>query len=307
MLTDTLVVATRNRAEDLRGLLVHLEGVVPLPCRILVVDASEGPDTEEACRTHTMEQVASRLVYVRAERVGLASQRNQALSMIENDIVHFLDDDSRPEPDYFSAVMAFFSRDTRRRVGAVTGVVVNPGRARRATMFHRFFLLSPRPGQLNRAGVNAVLRHETQPRQVDCLSGCSMSFRRSALVGLTFDEQLQQGVTGGYALGEDLDIGLQVRQRSEVWCVPSARLRHEESPHNRAQALVYSHAAAAFRRRLAEDPTSGVSALAFAWGCLGEAILAALNGVTQRDSHGVARARAILRGARDRSVCKPHA
>lgn len=303
-LTDTLVVATKDRAADVEALLRHLGGVEPLPLRIVVVDASTDDVTASVCRSVDVPSaVAARLTYVRATRTGLASQRNQALTLVDTDIVHFLDDDSRPEADYFAQVVAFFSADTRQRVGAVTGLVTNPGPRRRTTLVHRLFLLDPKPGQLNRAGRNAVLRDESAPRPVDCLSGCCMSFRRTVLEGLTFDERLQEGITGGYALGEDLDMGLQVARRAQLWCVPQARLAHEESPQNRAKALAYEHAASAFRLRLACDPCAPVTRLGFAWATLGDALLATVSSVTGGGTEGLARARAVLRGARDRRVC----
>lgn len=302
-LSATLVVATKDRPEDCRELLRLLDGREDLPDRILVVDASEDDRTRAVCEdTPTGSALHSRLSWHRASRAGLASQRNEALTLVETDLVHFLDDDSRPMPGYFEAIEEWFAADGHERVVGVTGLVVNPGPARRVTALHRLFLLTPEQGRLNRAGRNAVVLVGTEPFEVDCLSGCTMSMRAAVARELRFDEALERGATGGYALGEDLEMSVRLAHVGELWCLPQARLRHEESVTNRSRRLVYEHAASAFRRRLADDPQVPVARWGFWWSTLGDMLIACLNKVVGRDADGFRVAAAVFGGARDTRV-----
>lgn len=302
-LSSTLVVATKDRPDDCRELLLLLDGRDDLPDRVLVMDASVDDRTEAVCRdTAVGEALGSRLVWRRAERAGLASQRNEALGLVDTDIVHFLDDDSRPHPGYFRTVADYFEQDPDGRVVGVTGLVVNPARTRRVTALHRLFLLAPEQGRLNRAGRNAVVVDGREPFRVDCLSGCTMSMRTAVARKLGFDPTLERGISGGYALGEDLDMSVRLSREGELWCLPAAAIRHEESTVNRARRLVYEHAASAFRRRLADDTDAPVVPWRFWWATLGDMLIACLNRVSGRDADGFRVARALLDGARDTRV-----
>lgn len=296
--SDTLVIATKDRPDDLRVLLALLASGTRVPQKVLVIDAGNDERAMRVCREAAAKaHLLGRLVYVRARRAGLPSQRNEALEMLGTDLVHFLDDDSRPALSYFETVVDFFERDVARRVGGVTGLVTNPVTQRRCGLLHRVFLLAPEQGTLNGAGRNAVVRTGTVPFQVDCLSGCSMSFRREVFERLRFDESLERGLTGGYALGEDLDLSLRLRPTWQSWCLPAAQLRHEESPVNRSKRVQYDRAASAFRRRLAEDPSTPVRWHLFWWSTVGDVALSAANRFVGRDPDGLRVAAAKMRGA----------
>ena len=304
--SSTLVVATKDRPVDCERLLWLLEGRPDLPDRILVVDASESEQTRKVCEAFAQEgrSLHDRLHWTRAEEAGLPAQRNQALDLVTTELVHFLDDDSRPSDGYFAEIADFFEADTAHRVVGVTGVIVNPPRARRNSALHRLFLLTPEAGRLNRAGRNAIARDAPAPLVVDSLSGCSMTCRTDVARRVRFATELQWGPSGGYALGEDLEFSLRLARLGQLWCLPQARLLHEESETNRASRKTYARAAAAFRRRLAEDTDVAVSRSAFWWSTVGSVLAGIAKFLLGRDRDGLATAVAEARGAFDRSVTR---
>lgn len=155
---------------------------------------------------------------------GLTSQRNLGLSLVQSDIVHFLDDDVILDSEYFKIMNEIF--ESNQDIAGATGFIrtqheVHPSWA------SRLFLLSAPPGRVNAAGRNSLMTRLTNPDApfvpVDWLSGCAMSYRVSYITGLHFDERLP-----GYGLGEDLWFSTLVRQRGKLVLAPKAYLWHGE-------------------------------------------------------------------------------
>jgi GT2 family glycosyltransferase len=227
--SDALVICTRNRIDDIKRCLASVRAASHIPGRILVVDSSDGNDTEEYCALTSMP-----ITYIKAPR-GLTIQRNIALAEINEEIVHFIDDDVEVERDYFRALNQVF-RDSPHTAGA--GGAIVGSRAGRPSLVSRLGLNSSlSPGRVLRSGVNTQCFDTPKAINVDWLSGCSMSFRMSVICGLKFDERRK-----GYAVGEDVDFGLKVLQRGPLVYTPNARLVQPtrsppENPSIRSQSM----------------------------------------------------------------------
>jgi len=220
--SDALVICTRNRIDDIKVCLASIKAATHIPVRIIVVDSSDGRETEELCAQSNLQ-----ITYIRAPR-GLTIQRNIALSVIHEDIVHFIDDDVEVEPDYFRALNKVL-HDSPHAAG-VGGAMAGP-RVSGPTLTERLMLKSSsQPGRVLRSGYNTGCFDLPQAINVEWLPGCSMSFRMSAIRGLKFDERRK-----GYALGEDVDFGLKALERGALLYTPTARLIHHLSPTNRAE------------------------------------------------------------------------
>ena len=250
--SDALVICTRNRIDDIKRCLVSLEAVSYLPSRILVVDSSDGPETEGYCAQSNLP-----ITYIRAPR-GLTIQRNIALSEIYEDIVHFIDDDVEVEPDYFRALNQALHNSphaagaggamARPDAAAVPDTAAGHG-TNTPGLIPRLMLKSGQhPGRVLRSGYNTGCFDSPDAIDVEWLPGCSMSFRMSAIRGLTFDERRT-----GYALGEDVDFGLKASERGPLLHTPAARLVHHVSPANRADFPNMARASVHNRWALATD------------------------------------------------------
>ncbi|MGW1809118.1 glycosyltransferase [Streptomyces sp. NPDC002078] len=236
------------------------------PDRVLIVDSS----TTDA--TRRVSEAFARRSGLDVEFVhsapGLTLQRNVALDHLleKTDVVHFVDDDVILEPDYLRWILAAF--DEWPLAGGVGGKISNlPDHT--ARWYRRTFMLESRTqGALLRSGVNVLNFTGRHPRQADWLSGCSMSYRRSSITGLRFDES-----RAGNGVGEDVDFSARVGMRSQLVWTPLAVLEHRQSPINREDTALVTRRVIRHRWRLACDRVGRVSRTAVLFAITGEVFL----------------------------------
>jgi len=223
--SHAVIIPTRNRPQDVRRCLTAVMAQSPLPVEVIVVDSSDSNATQsvvtEFCASS--DRVKQAVRFLRSDVVGIPVQRNLGVENTSGHIVHFLDDDSLPEPGYLSAIEAAFAEDAQ--VGGVGGCVTNMPR-RTFSRPERFFLIgSNTPGSVLSSGNCAPTWSITARRYVDWLEGCSMSFRREVFVEHSFDPNLS-----GYAMGEDVEFSYRIAQSWKLLSIPDARLLHTKSP-----------------------------------------------------------------------------
>jgi glycosyltransferase involved in cell wall biosynthesis len=115
----SVVVPTRNRAEH-AALCVRSILASPGFHEVLVVDQSDGPDTQAA-----MEALGDpRVRYVRSALRGATNGRNQGIELSTGTVVAFTDDDCRVAPDWASGILAIFAKSPDTAV--VCGRVLVP-------------------------------------------------------------------------------------------------------------------------------------------------------------------------------------
>ncbi len=115
-----VVIATRERPQELeRCLRSVLEGVV-VPAQLVVVDNAPTSDRTEVLVRAMAEQHPS-LVYVREPRPGLGRAHNAALPVIETRLVAFTDDDVVVHPWWLARTVQAF--DAADDVVCVTGMI----------------------------------------------------------------------------------------------------------------------------------------------------------------------------------------
>lgn len=114
----TVVVATRNRPDQLRQALAAIAASVARGTDVLVVDSAG----DTAASGEVAADAGAR--YVRAEQPGLSVARNLGLESTGAVVVAFTDDDCRPRPGWLEPLVEPFSDP---HVGFVTGQVVGAG------------------------------------------------------------------------------------------------------------------------------------------------------------------------------------
>jgi GT2 family glycosyltransferase len=210
-----VVICTRNRPQELAACLRSLATQTQLPDTAVIVDSSDEPQP--------LPDVALPVRRLLSP-AGLPLQRNLALRHITSDLVTFLDDDVELEPEYIATIKRWF-RDTGDCVGASGNITNDPRRPALSRAFRRLFDLANDDGMLRRSGDVAYLRHPHIAARVDVIAGANMTFRRRALDGVRFREDL-----GRYAYMEDADVALQLGKVGTLWMLPGARLVHHRSP-----------------------------------------------------------------------------
>jgi GT2 family glycosyltransferase len=237
----------------------------------LIVDSSDNDQTKLLVLSNPLKN----LEYIQS-RKGLTIQRNAGMSLVNEEIVHFLDDDVEVEPDYFYELNKAFYENADL-VGA--GGMVLGGSNPKATWLGRISgRESTTPGVVLRSGYNIGAHEYPEIVQMDWLPGCSMSFRMSKINGLSFDES-----RAGYAMGEDVDFGLLARERGMILHIPTARLIHHLSPSNRERQTEMLKLATMHRWRLALDKRGKVNKFAVLTTTYIEALSYFAKGILDRD------------------------
>lgn len=168
---------------------------------------------------------------------GLTRQRNRGIefALKENtSIFHFLDDDVLPNLDYFDEMTRVFElhTDLLGATGKRLGEVMPKTDTRRSIRNSYEWIIQLlrgkfEEGKVSRSGQN-FLTYGSQPRRVDWLSGCSMSFSRAVFLSNRFDESFD-----GYSLMEDLDFTYRVSLQGPLLYWPAAQVTHTFSQVNR--------------------------------------------------------------------------
>jgi GT2 family glycosyltransferase len=288
-ITDELVICTLNRPGDLVRCLASVALQTRLPGAVRIVDASEDELTREAVEASATGPLTGLLHYERAPR-GLTTQRNAGVRAGDGDVVHFVDDDTVLEPSYLEAVMATFAED--RSVVGVGGSIVNvqPGPV---SLAKRLFLLdSPRRGRILRSGRCPVAGEVRTVTEVEWLSGCAMSYRRSVFDSLSFDESLE-----GYGLGEDVQFSYRAGRTGRLVVVPDARIEHLQSPVNRLDLARYTHDELVNRASRVRQGIGRSSMAWYWWSVTGQLVALAASAIGDRSGIGRERLRRAVEAA----------
>ena len=211
----SVIIATKDRDEALRKIsLPSLFGQDTSDFEVILWDASDTEKSRIVASdfSHRFEAKGVDLRYFRARRVGIASQRNDAVRVARGEIVFFIDDDSEVSPEGMLALEKCF-RDFPECVGAGLVVVEISDEKRTGSRF-----MEKLKGRLYKAlgyrktrKVHPSGSHKgmtAPPGPAQWLSGCSMAFRREIFDSMQFNEKLE--TFGGYAMAEDVEFSHRV-------------------------------------------------------------------------------------------------
>jgi GT2 family glycosyltransferase len=156
-----------------------------------------------------------------AGRGGASGARNTGVAVATGDVVAFVDDDARPEPDWLERLLAAYDDAAVMAVGGVARPVWPKGRPDHL------------PPELDWLVGCTYLGQPTQRADVRNLWGCNMSVRRFLFEELGgFDEDA--GRIGLIPLGaEETELCIRIAQRrpgSRVVFEPAAVVHHRVTP-----------------------------------------------------------------------------
>ena len=262
-MSDVLVLCTLNRSAEVRTCLESVRAQSHVPDRVLVVDSSADDATRLVVEGLVPDWVGGVLAYQHAER-GVIRQRARGVELTDEDIVHFVDDDTVLEPGYFAEILDEFAQDAHGRVGGVGGFVTNnpPHLYRRVDTW--LGLDSPHEGVVLPSGRNVrIYNAPPSTVDVDWLSGCSMSFRRAVFATEGFDVTIRH-------TGEDVEFSYRVRQHWRLVVTPRARIAHYESTRERMARELLVRAEIVSRHARVRVGTGRMSLRAFWVSALGQ-------------------------------------
>jgi GT2 family glycosyltransferase len=233
-LSVSLLIATKNRADELALAMRSVLRQTELPAEIIILDQSP---TDRGRTVIQWEFAASPsdaargipLRYILDPSVpGTAAARNRLLDLAAGEVGLFIDDDSYLEPDFIEQMRNCYL--DRSDIVGISGMITNykrpPWNARCwSTIFDRGpFHDERQPLYWN----NKKLRG-ADPIRVRKFTGASMSFRMEVIRHLRFNADLI-----GASREEDVDFCAMLDDRVLV-IAPRARLAHNKSPINRAR------------------------------------------------------------------------
>lgn len=225
----SLVVATKDRPDDLRKMLASLEGQIPLPLEILVVDSSSCP-VEPVLR----EFPALPLRYLRHQPPSAAAQRNAGIERCSPSatLIGFADDDIVFEKAALGRMMDFWNAAGAEIAGAAFNLQNYPPRRRSLLKDGRLAaalgLYSSEPGAVSRSGWQTVIAGLAETRLVDWLPTTAVVFRRHALKANPFDNFYES-----YSYLEDLDLSYAIGRSGRLAVVAEAGFLHFPSLNGR--------------------------------------------------------------------------
>jgi len=185
----SIVVGTRDRAEQLECCLAALTSLAYKNYEIIIVDNAPGNDATERLAAKFPVR------YVREYRPGLDYARNRGIAEASFEIVAFTDDDARPDSNWLRALNRAFSDP---EVAAVTGPVTPAELETDAQVQFEFFYGGMSHGFKKRVIKRDFISEKELLWASSFGVGANMAFRKNVFekIGL-FDVALDVGTPSG--------------------------------------------------------------------------------------------------------------
>jgi GT2 family glycosyltransferase len=228
----SLIVATKDRPDDMRRLLESLCRQAERPAEIVVVDAGSEPVEPVIAE---FPELTTR--YLRYWPPSAASQRNAGIRACAPTatLIGFADDDTTFEPEAFANMLSFWKDAAPDILGASFNIRNYPprdnGLLKHSALAERLGLYSPRPGSVSLSGWQTIIGQMAEMQFVDWLPSTAVVFRRAVFDRDVFDEFFE-----GYSYLEDLDLGYTISRIGRLVVVVDAGFFHFPSPGGRVSA-----------------------------------------------------------------------
>jgi GT2 family glycosyltransferase len=183
----TVVVATYNRAQLLRGCLRALERQVGVdPFEVVVVDDASSDETQDVLHAWTARDGLRGIVLQQVGNRGPAAARNRGVAVANAPVVAFTNDDCEPDPMWLSELVSKLE-DSPPVVVGVGGRVLSAGEGLIGSYMTHHRILEP-------------------PASLSYLVTANCAYRRAAILDVDgFDEAIRQ--PGGEDPGLSLELG----------------------------------------------------------------------------------------------------
>jgi GT2 family glycosyltransferase len=231
----SLIVATKDRPNDLRRLLESLRRQTVGPDEILVVDASHQP-----VEPILAEFPELKMRYLRRWPPSAAAQRNIGIQACDAaaTLIGFADDDTTFESRAFENMLAFWSDAAPDLLGAAFNIRNYPPRRngflKYSSLTERLGLYSPRPGSVSPSGWQTIIGELPETQFVDWVPSTAVLFRREVFDHNVFDEFFDD-----YSYLEDLDFGYTLSRVGRLAVVANAGFSHFPSTSGRVSARAF--------------------------------------------------------------------
>ena len=285
----SVIIPTKNRAQDVIKCLKSISIQTMLPDEIIIVDSSDTKNLKSLLDPFENFSIK----YIHDIEASLTRAENIGIENSIGDIIIILDDDVILDKNHIKEIMRVFNNYPAEKIGGVTGNVVSNqpknlikkifsfGGQIFATMF---FLLRYGNGKFQLSGMPTTIRNTDKITECEFLFGSDMAFRKEVISEFKFDENFH-----GYSWGEDDDIAYRVSRKYQNFYTPFAKFVHTGSPSARSNKYaemkmgIENHYYL-FRKNLPQDFKHK---FAFWWSVVGLFVRETIMGVMKRDGSGV--------------------
>lgn len=235
----SVIIPTRNRYHSLRATFESISKQSKQPAEIIVIDASDGIETEELCKS-IIPDLQSVIHYVKAVSRGAASQRNEGVAVASHDYMFFMDDDLLFEEKCLEKIYGALVNNPG--LGGVNAMISNqkyhrPGRVSR-------WLFKYLSGQQldSYAGkcLGPIMNQLPEDREdlpeivsVEWLNTTCTLYRKEALPDPPFPKFFT-----GYSMFEDVAVSMTVGRSWQLANVRTARVYHDSQPGDHKKNLL---------------------------------------------------------------------
>lgn len=247
----SVVTPTLGRPIEVAELVENLSAQTCWPAELVIVDGAGDTDRRTAEVVGELGDLPFAVRYIR-HGGGTAVQRNVGIEHARGELIAFIDDDIRLEPDFLEEMGAVFDGDVKGEVGGVAGYITNqhldPEASSRWRWYRRLHLFSTyEPGRYDIRTGYPINRYLQPPhdglRPIDFMgAGCAVWRGAVFADGLRFDPFF-----ASFGVLEDAHLALRARKswtllengRAKCRHLRSQRCRENEYELGRKSALNY--------------------------------------------------------------------
>jgi GT2 family glycosyltransferase len=234
LLKISLVIPTRDRPDDLAGLLTSVAAQDFNPFEIIIVDDSPSRSASQVIKnfTPTFDLMNCKFKYIKGTSDGLPSARNLGIAFSEGDAILFLDDDTLLHTNVINSIVNFFAIHPVA-LGVQPEIVSSTAKNNNElsifkTAFHKAMMLGYYDLDkmfVRKSGASVLPKKVTKVIHAERLSGCCC-YRQSVFRDQKFDTKLK---LWGYM--EDLDFSHRLYQKNpqSLYVIPSSKIIHKTS------------------------------------------------------------------------------
>jgi len=218
MLKVSIVTPTYYRHLELPDYLKCIENQTYKPYEIILVDGADpGENRTETLVQSVISSFPNPMNYYRRQG-GTAIQRNFGIDFASGDILLFVDDDVRLNPNFIAEICTHFEKDLDKRIGGITGFrkdrYLNMSTNNRWIWYRRLRLLTIfEPGKYDyKTGYpinNNAQAEFNGVREVDFMTTACTAYR-----GEVFQNNFRfDPFFVGYGILEDAHLSLRIKQK----------------------------------------------------------------------------------------------
>lgn len=191
---------------------------------ILVVDGSTDESAKLLCQQLSTKNQSLKINWIHTDG-GKPTALNKGFKQLQAfELIHCLDDDITIPEEYFTVLEQFFFEHLE--IVGVAPLIKNRSIPAQYSVSHK------NAGRITKYGVNYWfngLQDEPGFQYSDWLPGGACSYRSSVLREVIASSVLHNPKVN-YALGDDVDLSLQVSKVGRLACLTSIEVIHEEAP-----------------------------------------------------------------------------